>query len=172
MEIRDAAAGDIPAITAIYASHVLHGTGTFEEIPPSESDMLTRMEGVQSQGWPWLVAEDASGVLGYAYFAQFRPRSAYRHTAENAIYVRADAQRRGVGGALLRALLERAEKAGFRQILAVIGDSGNAGSIGLHGSLGFRHVGVFKSVGLKFGRWLDVVMMQKELGEGHATMPS
>jgi phosphinothricin acetyltransferase len=172
MLIRDAAEADIPAITAIYAHHVLHGTGTFEEEPPAEPEMAQRLAKVQGQGWAWLVAEAEDGrVIGYSYYAQFRDRSAYRHTAEDAIYIRDDVRGQGVGKALVQALLARAEAQGFRQMLAVIGDSENTGSIGLHVSLGFRQVGVLKSVGVKFGRWVDVVMMQHTLGEGDRALP-
>jgi len=171
MQIRDATPADIPALTAIYAHHVLHGTGTFEEDPPDAAEMTARLGRVQSHGWAWLVAEAEGTILGYAYFAQFRDRSAYRHTAENAIYVRDDVRGQGVGKALVGTLLDRAEAAGFRQMLAVIGDSENTGSIGLHVSLGFRQAGTMKSVGVKFGRWVDVVIMQKSLGEGDRTLP-
>jgi phosphinothricin acetyltransferase len=173
MLIRDAAAADIPALTAIYAHAVLHGTGTFEEDPPTEAEMGERLARVQGRGWAWLVCEAPDGtVLGYAYYSQFRDRSAYRFCAENAIYVRDDVRGQGVGKLLVQALVERAEAAGWRQMLAVIGDSENTGSIGLHVSLGFRQVGTFKGVGMKFGRWLDVVMMQKSLGEGERTLPT
>jgi phosphinothricin acetyltransferase len=172
MLIRDASAADVPQLAAIYGHHVLHGTGTFEEDPPSSEEMARRLANVQAQGWAWLVAEADDGtLLGYAYFAQFRDRSAYRHTAENAIYVRDDVRGQGVGKALVQTLIERAEQAGFRQMLAVIGDSDNTGSIGLHISLGFRQVGVLKSVGVKFGRWVDVVMMQRTLGDGDRFLP-
>lgn len=175
MLIRDAVAADLPAITAIYAHHVLHGTGTFEETPPDEAEMAARVARVQQPGWAWLVAESmpgeglAGGVTGFAYFAQFRDRSAYRFTAENSVYVREHVRGQGVGKRLVEALLARAEAAGFRQMLAVIGDSENVGSIGLHVAAGFRQAGVIKSVGLKFGRWVDVVFMQKPLGEGDRT---
>lgn len=172
MQIRDATAADVPALAAIYAHHVLHGTGTFEEEPPTEAEMAERLARVQGHGWAWLVAEAPEGtILGYSYFARFRDRSAYRHTAENAIYVRDDVRGQGVGKALVQTLLERAEAAGFRQMMAVIGDSENTGSIGLHVSLGFRQIGIMKSVGVKFGRWVDVVMMQRSLGEGDRTLP-
>jgi L-amino acid N-acyltransferase YncA len=172
MQIRDATAADVPEITAIYGHHVLHGTGTFEEEPPPQDEIAARLARVQEKGWAWLVAEADDGtVQGYAYFAQFRDRSAYRHTAENAIYVRDDVRGQGVGKALVQALLERAAAAGFRQMLAVIGDSDNTGSIGLHVSLGFRQIGVMKSVGVKFGRWVDVVMMQRTLGDGDRLQP-
>jgi phosphinothricin acetyltransferase len=172
MLIRDATPADVPALAEIYAHHVLHGTGTFEEDPPDHAEVAARLARVQDRGWAWLVAEAPAGtVLGYAYYAQFRDRSAYRHTAENAIYVRDDVRGQGVGKALVQALLERAEAAGYRQMLAVIGDSDNVGSIGLHVSLGFRQAGVLKSAGVKFGRWVDVVMMQRSLGEGDRTLP-
>jgi len=172
MLIRDAGPADLPAITAIYAHHVLHGTGTFEEEPPTEGEMAARVAKVQGQGCAWLVAEDEGGqVLGYGYFAPFRPRSAYRFTAEDSVYVRDDIRGQGVGKALVAELLARAEAMGIRQMIAVIGDSENVGSIGLHISLGFRQVGVLRAVGMKFGRWVDVVQMQRALGEGERTLP-
>ena len=171
MLIRDAAPADVPAITAIYAHHVLVGTGTFEEEPPPETDMAARIDRVQAAGWAWLVAEVEGTVIGYAYFNQFRDRSAYRFSAENSIYVRDDVRGQGVGKALVEVLLARATECGFRQMLAVIGDSENVGSIGLHVSLGFRQAGVLKAAGLKFGRWVDVVFMQRALGEGDRSSP-
>jgi len=169
--IRDATLADLPAITAIYAHHVLNGTGTFEETPPSQAEMAQRLAKVQSGGHAWLVAEQEGRVAGYGYYAPFRERSAYRFTAEDSIYVRDDVRGMGVGKALVHALLERAEAAGIRQMVAVIGDSENVGSIGLHAALGFRQVGVMKAVGLKFGQWVDVVTMQRALGEGELTLP-
>lgn len=172
MELREATTADIPAITAIYAHHVRHGTGTFEEEPPGEADMAARIAKVQRAGCAWLVAVDEGGqVLGYGYYAPFRERSAYRFTAEDSIYVRDDIRGQGVGKALVAALLDHAEARGIRQMIAVIGDSENIGSIGLHLSLGFRKIGVLKAVGMKFGRWVDVVQMQKSLGEGERTLP-
>ncbi len=171
MLIRDAAPADLPAITAIYAHHVLHGTGTFEEAPPDEAEMARRVAAVQDKGWPWLVAEENGQVLGFAYLAQFRPRSAYRHAGEDSVYVRDDIRGQGVGKALVAALLRRGEECGFRQVFAVIGDSENVGSIGLHVSLGFRQVGVMRSAGAKFGRWLDVVTMQRAIGRGDRDPP-
>lgn len=176
MQIRDATATDLPAITAIYAHHVLHGTGTFEEVPPKPEEMAARLERVQHHGWAWLVAEGAGAegpatVLGFAYVTQYRDRSAYRFSAEDSIYVRNDVRGQGVGKALVAALLDRAESAGFRQVFAVIGDSENVGSIGLHLSLGFRQVGIMKSAGIKFGRWLDVVLMQRAVGVGDRSLP-
>ena len=171
MDIRDAAPGDLSAITAIYAHHVLHGTGTFEEAPPDEAEMARRVSAVQEKGWPWLVAEEDGQVLGFAYLNQFRPRSAYRYAGEDSVYVRDDIRGQGVGKALVAALLLRGEECGFRQVFAVIGDSENVGSIGLHVSLGFRQVGVMRSAGAKFGRWLDVVTMQRAIGRGDRDPP-
>jgi phosphinothricin acetyltransferase len=169
--IRDAEAGDLPVITAIYAHHVLHGTGTFEETPPDEAEIAARVKKVQEAGCAWLVAENEGEILGYGYFAQIRDRSAYRYTAEDSIYVRDDVRGMGVGKALVQALLHRATERGFRQMIAVIGDSDNVGSIGLHASLGFRNAGVMKAVGLKFGQWVDVVTMQRPLGDAERTLP-
>jgi phosphinothricin acetyltransferase len=171
MLIRDATADDLAAITAIYAHHVRVGTGTFEETPPEPAEMAARIARVQNAGWSWLVAEAEGVVIGYAYFSQFRDRSAYRYCAENAIYVRDDVRGQGVGKALVEVLLQRATACEFRQMLAVIGDSENVGSIGLHVSLGFRQAGVLKAAGLKFGRWVDVVFMQRALGDGDRTAP-
>jgi phosphinothricin acetyltransferase len=172
MQIRPVRPTDLPEIQGIYTHHVLHGTGTFEEVPPSVEDIAERMEHVTDQGWPWLVAEDATGVLGYCYLTRFRPRAAYRFCAENAVYVRQDVRGQGVGKALVAALIEAATAAGFRQMIAVIGDSENVGSIGVHASLGFQRVGILRAVGWKFGRWLDTVYMERALGEGDATDPA
>lgn len=164
MLIDPAAPRDLPDVQAIYAHHVLAGTGTFEAIPPSlEAIEARHAEGVAA-GFDWLVARDASGVLGYCYSSPFRPRAAYRCTAEDSVYVRDDVRGQGVGRGLLAALLARAEARGVRRMLAFIGDSENAGSIGVHASLGFTQAGVLRQVGLKFGRWLDVVIMQRALG--------
>jgi phosphinothricin acetyltransferase len=171
MEIRAAIEADLPDIQAIYAHHVLHGTGTFEEVPPSLEEMTQRFAAGSGRGWTWLVAADATGVLGYAYYAQIRDRSAYRFTAEDSIYVREDVRGQGVGKALVSHLLEAATAAGFRQMIAVIGDSENVGSVGMHASLGFHHVGTMRAVGLKFGRWLDTVYMQRSLGPGDDGIP-
>jgi phosphinothricin acetyltransferase len=165
MLIRNAVDIDIAEIQSIYAHHVLHGAGTFEESPPSVEEMTARFHAVTSRGWSWLVAADGTGVLGYAYFSQFRDRSAYRFTAEDSVYVREDVRGQGVGKALVAHLVEAAVQAGFRQMIAVIGDSENVGSVGVHASLGFRTVGTLRAAGLKFGRWLDVVYMQRALGE-------
>ncbi|OYU31348.1 MAG: GNAT family N-acetyltransferase [Comamonadaceae bacterium PBBC2] len=169
--IRPSRDEDIPAITAIYRHHVLTGTGTFEIDPPSESDMLSRRADVLAKGLPYLVVEDAGQVLGFAYCNWFKPRPAYRFSAEDSIYMAADAHHKGLGKALLAELCAQAERAGVRKFLAVIGDSGNAGSIGVHRSVGFTHVGIIQSCGWKFERWLDVVMMEKTLGAGDRTSP-
>lgn len=171
MDIRDATLADIQDIQAIYAHHVLNGTGTFEEVPPSVEEMRSRFENVQSRGWSWLVGTDATGVLGYAYYTQFRDRSAYRYTVENAIYVRDDVRGQGVGKGLVQRLIDTATAQGFRQMIAVIGDSENVGSIGVHASLGFQHTGILRASGIKFGRWLDVVYMQRALGKGDNDVP-
>ena len=172
MDIRPAVAADLPEIQAIYAHHVLHGTGTFEEVPPSLEEVTRRHADVVGRGWAWLVATDDTGVLGYAYYTQIRDRSAYRCTAEDSVYVREDVRGQGVGKALAARLLAEAQAAGFRQMIAVIGDSENVGSVGVHASLGFQHVGTLRAVGLKFGRWLDTVYMQRALGAGDADLPA
>lgn len=171
MDIRAATLADVPDIQAIYAHHVLHGTGTFEEEPPSVEEMTARFSKVVDRGFVWLVASDASGVLGYGYYAPFRERSAYRFAVEDSIYVREDVRGQGVGKALVVKLIELATAAGLRQMIAVIGDSENVGSIGVHASLGFHMIGTMKSAGLKFGRWLDVVTMQRPLGKGDTNLP-
>ncbi len=172
MTIRPATAADLPEIQGIYAHHVLSGTGTFEETPPSVEEMAARHAQVTGRGWPWLVAEDATGVLGYCYYTQFRDRAAYRYCVEDAVYVREDVRGQGVGKALVARLMEIASAAGIRQMIALIGDSENVGSIGVHASLGFQRVGVLHAVGWKFGRWLDAVHMQRALGEGDTTDPA
>lgn len=169
MLIRPTTDDDVPAITALYAWHVAHGTGTFELEAPEETEMRQRRATVLGNGWPWLVAEDAGQVVGYAYANTFRPRRAYRFFVEDSIYVAPHAQGRGIGRLLLAELIARCEAAGARQMVAVIGDSANAGSIGVHRALGFQPAGVLASAGWKFGRWLDVVMMQRALGEGATT---
>ncbi len=172
-QVRPSHPADLPAITAIYGHHVLHGTGTFETEPPAEADMAARRAEVLGRGLPWLVAEDAAAgrVLGFAYCNWFKPRPAYRFSAEDSVYVADDARGRGVGRLLLEALSLQAEQAGVRRLLAVIGDSANAGSIGLHQAVGFTQVGVLRSVGWKFGAWRDVVLMEKPLGPADATPP-
>ena len=172
MDIRPATEADVPEIQSIYAHHVLYGTGTFEEEPPSIEDMTERFQKVVKRGWSWLVATDATGVLGYAYSTQFRDRSAYRYCVEDSIYVREDVRGQGVGKALVARLIEDATAQGMRQMIAVIGDSDNVGSIGVHASLGFHMVGTMKAIGVKFGRWVDVVTMQRPLGAGDDNLPA
>ncbi|MBO9677599.1 MAG: N-acetyltransferase [Acidovorax sp.] len=169
--IRPSRDEDVPAITAIYAHHVLHGTGTFEIDPPSEADMAARRADVLGKGLPYLVAEQDGQVLGFAYCNWFKPRPAYRFSAEDSIYVADGARGLGLGRQLLAALADRAEAAGVRKLLAVIGDSANAGSIGVHRALGFTEVGVMRSVGWKFGAWRDIVLMERPLGAGDTTAP-
>ena len=164
MRIRAATGADLEAITAIYAHHVLNGTGTFEEVPPTQAEMAERMAAVKARGFTWFVAEDEDGtVLGYAYSGPFRARSAYRFTTEDSVYVRVDAQGRGVGRALLSAVVEECAAKGLKQMLALIGDSQNMASIALHQTMGFEPSGVMRNVGFKAGRWLDVVVMQRAL---------
>jgi len=161
----------MPAITAIYAHHVLTGTGTFETDPPSETDMSNRRADVLSKGLPYLVAVDGEKVLGFAYCNWFKPRPAFRFSAEDSIYLASDALGKGLGRALLTELMAQAEKAGVRKLIAVIGDSDNTGSIGVHRSVGFSNTGILKSCGWKFEKWLDVVLMDKALGLGGSTQP-
>jgi L-amino acid N-acyltransferase YncA len=169
--IRPAESADLPAITAVYGWNVLNGTGTFELEAPDLAEMTRRHADVTGKGLTWLVAERAGQVLGYAYANHFRPRRAYRFCLEDSIYLAPEAQGQGVGRLLLVELMARCEAAGTRQMLAVIGDSANAGSIGVHRSLGFEQVGLMRSAGWKFDRWLDVVIMQKSLGQGDAQAP-
>ena len=171
LNIRPSSDPDLPAITAIYGHQVLHGTGTFETTPPTEADMVTRRLDVLARGLPYLVAERAGKLLGFAYCQWFKPRPAYRYSAEDSIYLDPDAAGQGVGKQLLQELVRRAEAVGVRKLIAVIGDSNNASSIGVHRSLGFEKVGVIQSCGWKFDRWLDIVLMEKALGEGDQTPP-
>jgi L-amino acid N-acyltransferase YncA len=170
--IRPSRDQDVPAITAIYGHHVLHGTGTFETTPPSESDMAARRADVLAKALPYLVAEEGGRVVGFAYCQWFKPRPAYRFSAEDSIYLHADAAGKGWGRQLLAALEREAEAAGVRKLIAVIGDSGNAGSIGVHKALGFEQAGLIRSCGWKFGRWLDIVIMDKSIGEADRTAPA
>lgn len=170
--IRPSLPADMAAITAIYKHHVLHGTGTFEIDPPSLADMTARREDVLSKGLPYLVLESQGKVLGFAYCNWFKPRPAYRFSAEDSIYLAADAAGKGWGRMLLAELCLAAEKVGIRKLIAVIGDSGNAGSIGVHTALGFKHVGIVSGCGWKFERWLDIVMMEKALGLGQTQAPA
>jgi L-amino acid N-acyltransferase YncA len=169
--IRPSTDADLPAITAIYAHHVLTGTGTFEVDPPSLDDMRGRRDDVLSKGLPWLVAVQNDVVVGYAYCNWFKPRPAYRYSAEDSIYLSPEAAGKGVGRTLLAELMAQAQRAGVRKLIAVIGDSANAGSISVHKAAGFQPVGVLKSCGWKFDKWLDVVMMDKALGEADSTPP-
>lgn len=159
------------AVQAIYAHHVLHGRATFEEQPPTVDDFLSRRAAVLAAGLPYLVAELDGELAGYCYAVPYRPRPAYRHTIENSVYVAHDRAGRGIGRALLRTLVERCEHGPWRQLLAIVGNSGNAGSLALHESLGFRRIGVLRSVGFKLGAWTDTVLMQRELGPGDQTLP-
>lgn len=169
--IRPSTEADLPAIQAIYAHAVLHGTGTFETEVPDQQEMARRRQEVLGRQLPWLVALRGEQVLGYAYANYFRPRLAYRFCLEDSIYLHPEAQGQGVGRLLLAELVSRCEAAGARQMLAVIGDAENKGSIGVHSALGFEHSGVLKSAGWKFGRWLDVVLMQRQLGQGDQSHP-
>jgi L-amino acid N-acyltransferase YncA len=171
VSIRAATGVDIPAITRIYAHAVIHGTATFELEPPDEAEMASRHRALLDGGFPYLVAELDGVVVGYAYAGPYRPRPAYRFTVEDSIYIDPMAQRRGIGRALLERLIAESEKRGFRQMIAVIGDSAQTASIEAHRAVGFRYIGNHENVGLKFGRWLDSVLMQRELGPGATTLP-
>lgn len=171
LTLRPSTDADVPAITAIYAHHVLHGTGTFETSPPGEHDMALRRLDVLARGLPYLVAEQQGRVVGFAYCQWFKPRPAYRYSAEDSIYLHPDVAGQGIGKQLLIALTHQAEAAGIRKLIAVIGDSGNTASIGVHRAVGFTQVGVIGACGWKFGRWLDIVLMEKPLGAGDRTPP-
>ena len=168
MLLRDARDDDMDAVQAIYAHHVLHGTASFEEEPPPLAEMQRRRADVLARGLPYLVAEVDGRIAGYSYATPYRARSAYRFSIENSVYVDHARHRAGIGRALLTELIARCERGDWRQMIAIIGDSGQAASIGLHASLGFRHIGTLQAVGLKFGRWLDTVLMQRALGPGAA----
>jgi L-amino acid N-acyltransferase YncA len=172
MIVRAATEADAEALAAIYGDAVLHGFGTFEEEPPTPADMDGRRRAVQDRGLPYLVAEADGQVLGFAYAGPFRPRAAYRYTLEDSVYVSPEAKGKGVGRAVLSAVIAACEALGVRQLMAVIGDSGNSGSIGLHRALGFEQTGVGRSVGYKHGRWVDIVHMQKALNGGDGLAPS
>jgi phosphinothricin acetyltransferase len=169
--VRDAREADMAAVHEIYAHHVLQGLASFEEMPPSTAEMIGRREAVLRLSLPYLVAEMDGRVVGYSYAASYRPRLAYRHTIEDSVYVRDGLGGHGVGRALLGQLIERCERGPWRQMLAVIGDSGNAASIGLHRALGFHPAGKLDAVGFKFGRWVDSVLMQRPLGPGSGALP-
>jgi phosphinothricin acetyltransferase len=169
--VRDATEQDMAAIQAIYAGEVLHGIASFEEVPPTTEAMLARRAGVLELGLPYLAAELGGRVVGYSYATAYRPRPAYRFTVEDSVYVAQGMQGHGIGRALLSVLIARCEAGPWRQMIAVIGDSGNAGSIALHRQQGFRLVGTFEAVGFKLGRWVDTVHMQRPLGAGSETLP-
>jgi L-amino acid N-acyltransferase YncA len=169
--IRPSREQDLPAITAIYAHHVLHGTGTFETTPPTQADMAARRADVLAKGLPYLVLEEDGQVLGFAYCQWFKPRPAYRFSAEDSIYLDSRAAGRGLGRALLEELTARAQACGIRKLIAVIGDSGNAASIGVHRAVGFAPAGTIVSCGWKFDRWLDIVLMERTVGAGDTTPP-
>ncbi len=176
VRVRDAAESDLPIIQAIYAHHVCTGLGSFEETPPDAAEMSRRRTEILARGLPYLVAEIddrviPGGLAGYAYASPYRPRSAYRYSVEDSIYIAPSAQRRGVGRFLLEELIRRCTALGYRQMVAVIGDSANQGSIGVHAAAGFKQVALLPAIGFKFGRWVDAVMMQRPLGEGQTTLP-
>lgn len=169
--IRPATLADIPAITEIYAEAVHHGTATFELTPPDIAEMTRRFDELRRGGFPYIVATIEDRVAGYAYAALYRARPAYRFTVENSVYLAPDSHRRGIGLALLTELIAQCEQRGYRQMVAVIGDSANAASIGVHARAGFEMTGTLRNVGFKFGRWLDTVLMQRALGDGGGTTP-
>ena len=171
VDIRPAAEEDLPAITAIYDREVRHGTATFELTPPDLAEMTRRFRSLMDGGFPYLAATLEGEVVGYAYAGPYRPRPAYRFTVENSVYLAPAVHRQGIGMKLLRRLIEECEARSYRQMIAVIGDSANAGSIGLHSRAGFQMIGTHPNVGFKFGRWLDTVMMQRALGDGASTTP-
>ena len=171
VSIRDATEDDLAAIQAIYAHHVNHGLGSFEEVPPNVAEIARRRDVARDNGLPYLVAELDGVVRGFAYASPFRSRSAYRYSVEDSVYVGPDALGAGIGSALLAALIERCIERGFRQMVAVIGDSANQASIGLHAKHGFVQTGLMPAVGFKFGRWVDTVRMQRALGPGDTTLP-
>ncbi len=169
--VRDATDSDIPFIQTIYSHYVLRTTASFEEVPPTETQMRARFDAIRGENMPYLVAEIDGEGLGYCYAHAFRPRSAYRYTIENSIYVAPFVVRQGIGVALMANLIERCTALDFRQMIAVIGDSANLSSIALHRRMGFRQEGVLRGVGLKFGRWMDVVIMHRPLGDANAAPP-
>lgn len=161
--LRPATEADIASVQRIYGEHVAHGLASFEETPPTVDDMLARFRALKSQSFPYLIAERASGIVGYAYAGPYRTRSAYRFTIENSVYVDRSAAGEGIGRALLSALIGECEKGPWRQMIAIIGNSGNEASIALHKSLGFRLVGTLRDVGFKHDQWVDTVLMQRAL---------
>jgi phosphinothricin acetyltransferase len=171
VEIRPAKPDDLAAVHAIYSHHVLKGLASFEEVPPAREEIARRYGEVTSSKLPWIVAQYGDDIAGYGYCSLYRTRSAYRYSLEDSIYVRPGMEGKGIGKLLLAELIRRCEGLGYRQIIAVIGDSANAASINLHASAGFLRVGTLRSVGFKFGRWVDSVVMQLPLGKGDATAP-
>ena len=171
-EIRPATLADLPFITGIYEHAVRYGTATFELTPPDLAEMTRRFQALMDGGFPYIVAALDGAVVGYAYAGAYRPRPAYRFTVENSVYLDPAIHRRGIGLQLLQRLIAECEARGHRQMIAVIGDSANAGSIGVHARCGFQMIGTHPNVGFKFGRWLDTVMMQRALGEGATTVPA
>ena len=169
--LRPSEARDLEAITAIYRHHVLQGLASFEEVPPDLAEMTRRRKALLDEAMPYLVLEEAGQLCGYAYVGRYRPRAAYRYTVEDSLYLAPEVRGRGLGTLLLTGLIEAATACGFRQMVAVIGDSANAASIGLHAKLGFRPAGQLQSIGFKFGRWVDSVLMQRALGAGDQTLP-
>ena len=169
--IRPASPADIPAIAKIYAHAVEHGTASFEYKPPDETEMMRRFDALVAGKFPYVVAEQDGAILGYAYAGPYRTRAAYRWTVEDSIYIDPQAQRRGIGRALIERIIADSEAGGFRQMIAVIGDSAQTASIALHRAAGFQMVGTHENVGFKFGRWLDSVLMQRALGAGAARAP-
>ena len=169
--LRPSTDADVPAIAAIYAHHVRTSLASFEIVPPTEDEIARRRMEVLKRGLPFLVAEIARTVVGYAYASPYRLRPAYRATLEDSIYIHPDHARKGIGRLLLQALIAECEAKGYRQMIAAIGDSGNVPSIGLHRACGFEHAGTLRSVGFKFGRWVDSVLMQRPLGPGDSQPP-
>jgi len=169
--VRDAVDEDMSSVQSIYAFHVAHGLATFEETAPTMQQLVSRRAGILALGLPYLIAEIEERIVGYSYATDYRPRTAYRYTIEDSVYVAEGLHGRGIGTLLLATLIDRCEQGPWRQMLAVIGDSANAASIALHRRLGFESVGTFKSVGFKFGRWVDTVLMQRALGTGDSVKP-
>lgn len=171
VQLRQASPSDLPAIQAIYAHHVETGLASFEEIPPDLAEMTRRFEALKTAGYPYIVALRGEEIAGYAYAGPYRTRPAYRYSVENSIYIRPDCHRLGIGRKLLEELILQCEARGYRQMVAVIGDSANNGSIGVHRACGFHLIGNMPSIGFKFGRWVDSVLMQRALGEGDRSPP-
>jgi len=172
MVIRPSQEGDVPEIAAIYGYHVLHGLSSFEEVPPHPDELASRRRNILARGLPYLVAERSGRVLGYCYAGPYRTRSAYRFTVEDSIYIDKAEAGRGLGRALLAAVLDRCAELGYRQMVAVIGGSDTWPSIRLHAALGFTRIGVLPAVGFKFGSWVDIVLMQRALGPGETAAPA